>query len=81
MDTTPQNNLFGQFQPTAIKGEQIPLFHQPVDVPTPSRDTPADAKIRRKFANTPTGDLFVKSGGQESGPATPRRSGVGGDGG
>ena len=58
MDTTPQNNLFGQWQPTPIKGDQMPLFHQPVDVPTPCRDTPADARIRRKFADTPTAKLF-----------------------
>jgi hypothetical protein len=69
MELTPQSNLFGQWQPTAIKGEQIPLFHQPVDVPMPNGDTPADAKIRRKFANTPTGELFGKSRpGETEGP-------------
>jgi hypothetical protein len=58
MESTPQNNLFGQWQPTPVKGEQLPLFHEPVNVPTTNRDTPTDAKLRRKFANTPTGELF-----------------------
>ncbi|HWE93086.1 MAG TPA: hypothetical protein VG269_03865 [Tepidisphaeraceae bacterium] len=58
MESTPQNNLFGQYQPTAIKGEQLPLFHRPVDAPVPNRDTPTDARIRRKFTGTQTGELF-----------------------
>ncbi|HWE95441.1 MAG TPA: hypothetical protein VG269_15845 [Tepidisphaeraceae bacterium] len=58
MDSTPQNNLFGQYQPTPIKGAQLPLFHQPVDAPLPNRDTPTDALIRLKFAGTQTGELF-----------------------
>lgn len=58
MEPTPQTNLFGQYQPTPIKGEQLPLFHQPVDAPVPNRDTPTDARIRRKFAGAQTGKLF-----------------------
>ncbi|HWE97622.1 MAG TPA: hypothetical protein VG269_26945 [Tepidisphaeraceae bacterium] len=62
MESTPQTNLFGEWQPTPIKGEQLPLFHQPIDAPTPNQDTPADAKIRRKFAETKTGELFAAKG-------------------
>ena len=51
-------DLFGRdvFEP--IKGEQLPLFHGPVNIERPDNDSPTDRKLRRKFAKTPTAPLF-----------------------
>lgn len=51
-------DLFGRPVFDPIKGEQLPLFHEPVQIERPSADDPTDARIRRKFASAPTGNLF-----------------------
>lgn len=58
METVPQNNLFGQYQPTPIKGEQMPLFHQPVEVKTPDKRDATDKKIAARFDASATPTMF-----------------------
>lgn len=58
MDSTPQTNLFGQWQPTAIKGEQLPMFHEPVNVTRADDSTAADRKMAAKFDPRATPELW-----------------------
>jgi hypothetical protein len=52
-------DLFGRPIIDPMKADQLPLFHEPVELPPPAMDK-TDARIARKFRNTPTGELFPK---------------------
>lgn len=50
-------DLFGREVIHPIKGEQLPLFHEPTPVKIPG-ETEADRRIARKFTDTPTAPMF-----------------------
>ena len=53
-------DLFGHTMIYPIKAEQLPLFHEPNSAPPMHMpgETADDRRIARKFADTPTADLF-----------------------
>ena len=71
-EPTPQTNLFGQFQPTPIKGKQMPLFHEPVEVAIPDTRSAIDRRIARKFDEKDTPLMFAEQAARQPPPA-PRR--------
>ena len=53
-----QSGLFGQTVFDPIHGRQLPMFHEPVDVPGPKRDA-VDQRIARKFDATATPSMWA----------------------
>lgn len=53
-------DLFGREVIYPMKAEQLPLFHEPNPAPaiTIPGETAEDRRIARKFADTPTADMF-----------------------
>ena len=51
-------DLFGRPIIDPMKAEQLPLFHEPVQL-TPAEADKIDARIARKFRNCKTGELFT----------------------
>lgn len=54
-----QTDLFGNSFVEPMKGKQIPMFHEPVNIERPDNRPQVDKKIAAKFANCETPTMFT----------------------